>query len=685
MKARCGYFVKCLLLAGVCPWTPLAAQAGTSAASIVPPRLPPADFVREPDLDCLQLSPDGEHIGYIFRREGRRELGILNVADGKARSFAPGRSETAGVNQEIEALTWLSSKRLLVLTSSWDRYASGLAAIDRSFSRWLGLTGAIRWETQRDRTDFIGTIDVLSHLGPDPHRILLNDFEHFGRGLNSQWLPHVVEMDAGSGRHRMLVRNPGNVRQWLADWDGNVRFGVIKGESEEEADQLITRDADNQAWSPPRALGPLARHFWLLGVGPSGDSIYLSREGSGGRWEMATFDLKTGRVSAQPLLHAENHDLHPPELMPSYAGVPLATTLFSAHFRRLLGVRYVTDGPHEYWFAPELESVQKQFKQLHPGLVNLIVSTDAEVRRLLVLSYSAREPGFYSLVDLADGKVRPVGRRCPWIKAEEMADTYPVSCAARDGLGLHGYLTLPAGSSRQNLPMITLVHGGPWVRDVWGYDPIVQFLANRGYAVLQVNYRGSPGYGREFSEKGRKEIGGAIQDDIVDMTQWAVRQGIADPRRLAIMGASYGGYSTLFALAHSPELFQCGIALAPVTDWGAIWHDREDDLHKESFRFWSERIGNMDDETVRAHLAKVSPVNFAAAIRLPLLLAHGKRDSTVPVSQSESLAAGLGRTGHPPRTLFFGNLGHRFPRGEQGVKFLDEVEHFLAEHLARPM
>jgi dipeptidyl aminopeptidase/acylaminoacyl peptidase len=367
--------------------------------------------------------------------------------------------------------------------------------------------------------------------------------------------------------------------------------------------------------------------------------------------------------------------------MPSYAGVSLATPLFSSRYRRLLGVRYVTDGPHEYWFAPELRAVQQQFQQLYPKLVSLIVSTDADVRRLLVLSYSARDPGFYSLVDLADGKLRQIGRRCPWINPDHMADTYPVSCEARDGLTLRGYLTLPAGRGRQNLPLVTLVHGGPWRRDVWGFDAIVQFLANRGYAVLQVNYRGSPGYGRKFSEKGRKEIGGRIQDDIVDMTLWAVRQGIADASRLAIMGSSYGGYSTLFALGRQPEVFRCGIAIAPVTDWVAIWRHRENDMYKDAFRFWSERIGNMEDEAVRSRLAEVSPINFAASIRAPLLLVHGKRDTTVPLAQSESLVEALARTNHPAKALFFSDLGHRYPDGEQGTKFLTEVEQFLGNHL----
>lgn len=654
-----------------------------SAAGATPPALIPAeDFAREPDLNALRLSPDGKYIAYLFTRKGRGELGMLDLATNRARSFAPGRSEIAGRNMEIRGFDWLSSKRLLVWTSSWRLYDNGLATIDRSLSDWLGLTGAIRWETQRKSAEIIETSSVLGHKGHDPHRVLLNDFERHGAGRRAEWLPNVLEMDATDGRSRTVLRNPGNVSQWMDDWDGNVRFGVIKGEQKTDPHQLIVRAGPDAPWQPARTLGEHAKRFWISGVSAAGDALYLTREGASRRWELASLDLKTGQVAEKPLFRAGDYDLTPPEWIPHFAGEPLAKEIYSRGFKRLLGVRYVTDGPHEYWFASDLEAVQQQLQTMHPDKVNLIVSMDDEVKRLVVLSFSARESGVYSLVDLEAKQVREIGRRCPWIKPAAMADTYPVACEARDGLKLHGYLTLPSGRDPRRLPMVTLVHGGPWVRDVWGFDPVVQFLANRGYAVLQVNYRGSSGYGQDFLEQGHREIGGKIQDDITDFTSWVVRQGIADPQRLAVMGASYGGYSTLFALAHEPGLYRCGVAIAAVTDWSLLWKFKADDAYKEAYRYWSERVGDMEDSATQERLARVSPLNLAAEIKAPVLLVHGKEDYNVPLDQAQKMAAALERAGHPPRTLYFAGLGHAFPVGEDGARFLKEIEQFLAANLA---
>jgi dipeptidyl aminopeptidase/acylaminoacyl peptidase len=228
-----------------------------------------------------------------------------------------------------------------------------------------------------------------------------------------------------------------------------------------------------------------------------------------------------------------------------------------------------------------------------------------------------------------------------------------------------------------------LVHGGPWVRDVWGFDAVVQFLANRGYAVLQINYRGSTGYGSAFVEKARAQVGGAIQDDIADAVRLAIQKGIADPSRVAIMGGSYGGYSTLFALGRTPELYRCGIDVAGVTDWPALMKNRDRDEYKIAYAHWVERVGDLKDDTTLGRLAAASPVNFADQIKAPLLIVHGDRDATVPVAQTKAMVAALTRAGHKPETLFFGKLGHAIPRDKDGVAFLNRLETFLAAHLGK--
>jgi dipeptidyl aminopeptidase/acylaminoacyl peptidase len=220
------------------------------------------------------------------------------------------------------------------------------------------------------------------------------------------------------------------------------------------------------------------------------------------------------------------------------------------------------------------------------------------------------------------------------------------------------------------------------VRDVWGFDPLVQFLANRGYAVLQINYRGSTGYGLEFSAKGHAEVGGAIQDDITDAVRWAIQHGIADARRIAIMGASYGGYSALFGLAKTPELYRCGIDIAGVTDWPDLLerNDRNDG-DKIAYAYWEKRLGEIKSEKVHQRLTEVSPINFAEQIKAPLLIVHGKEDQVVPLDQTTRLVALMKKQGHVPETLYLSGLGHTFPHDKQGVEFLGKLERFLATNL----
>jgi dipeptidyl aminopeptidase/acylaminoacyl peptidase len=210
----------------------------------------------------------------------------------------------------------------------------------------------------------------------------------------------------------------------------------------------------------------------------------------------------------------------------------------------------------------------------------------------------------------------------------------------------------------------------------------VQFLASRGYAVLQVNFRGSPGYGSEFYEKGKREIGRGIQTDIDDGTRWAIAHGFADPARVAILGSSYGGYSALFALAHSPELYRCGISIAGVTDWTDIVRERKGEEYRYAYLHFQEWIG--DPKTDASFLASISPVTFANQIKAPVFIVQGKDDKVVPQKQARKMITALEKAGNKPQVLYFSNEGHGFKHPKNRAKLFREIEAFLARHLALP-
>jgi len=254
-----------------------------------------------------------------------------------------------------------------------------------------------------------------------------------------------------------------------------------------------------------------------------------------------------------------------------------------------------------------------------------------------------------------------------------------VKYQARDGLVIHGYLTVPVGYEPKKLPLVVMPHGGPWARDTWGFSPMVQLLANRGYAVLQINYRGSTGYGDELFQQAKREIGGKIQDDIEDATRWAIAAGVADPARIAIFGMSYGGYSALFALGHNPELYRCGISAAGVTDWPGIYEDSDVSDSKAARAYWREQIGDPGKDMTR--LAAISPVNFADKIVAPVLIIQGEEDQRVPEDQAKRMIAALTRAGHPPEQNLVKDLGHSFGTEKQKAKLYQQVVAFLEKHL----
>jgi dipeptidyl aminopeptidase/acylaminoacyl peptidase len=295
-----------------------------------------------------------------------------------------------------------------------------------------------------------------------------------------------------------------------------------------------------------------------------------------------------------------------------------------------------------------------------------------------VLSWAANDPGSYYILDLRKKSLKPFLARMPWIKPAQMAKVIPITYKARDGLLIHGYLTVPAGREPQHLPLIVYPHGGPWVRDSWEFDDTAQFLANRGYAVLQMNYRASVGYGDSFYRKGLHKIGREIQDDIEDGARWAVAQGITDPQRMAILGASYGGYSALMGLIQTPDLYRCGVSLAGVTDWAPLIESRRE-LSPIAYGLTASLVG--DPVKQAAQLREVSPLAHVDRIQVPVLIVHGKDDMNVPYAQATALVAELDRLHKPYEFMSRANELHGFRNAKNKAEYFTRVDAFLAKYL----
>lgn len=644
--------------AGLCG---LVLTAAGAEEKPIPPQISVEDFARAPQFSDPALSPDGAYIGYIVRKDESSGVGFLNLATDKAEVLWARRDRAFHLRNEVGTFEWVGNRRALLSASM------GWVGVDADLGRVRYLTGLGRWVEEHggqymDHTPNIFAPDGVIHAKRYDTKNLLVSVAPAFVGERRRH-PDVFRLDTETGAFAPLMKNPGNVDTWLADWNGEVRFGLI---TDGVDSSLIFRRRADQPWSAPIPFGKDTLSYGF--AGPAGDeTLYLFKPAANGRKALFAHNLATGETTG-PLFQHEKYDV--------------AEAIFSPKHQRLLGVRYVTEGPRQYWFEPELAKLQKELDAAHPGVVNMIVSMDWEMQRLLVFSSSSRESGYYTLLNLATHKSRLIAVARPWLKPEDMAEMHPVKCAARDGLELNGYLTLPPGHGQKNLPTVVLVHGGPYgTRDQWGFDPLVQFLANRGYAVLQVNYRGSGGYGEVFHLKGRGQIGAKIEEDVEDMTRWAVKQGFADPRRLAIMGASYGGYSTLATLARTPNLFRCGVTCMAVANWASLFKDLEDDGLAESVRWWRTQIADMENPEEKKRLAAISPVNLATRITVPVFIMHGEDDGRVPIRQAHAMVSALKKAGRPPETLFLEQVGHWWPVDQKGAEFLTKLEAFLAANL----
>jgi dipeptidyl aminopeptidase/acylaminoacyl peptidase len=341
-------------------------------------------------------------------------------------------------------------------------------------------------------------------------------------------------------------------------------------------------------------------------------------------------------------------------------------------------ITYVTWKVERHFLDERTERAHAAIRRQLPGYeIGIQAITDDE-DRMIVAASSDRTAGTRYLYDAAADRLRKLGEVFPWLPETQMAAVKPITYRTRDGLTVHGYLTLPVGREPKRLPVVVNPHGGPWFRDAWGFNQEAQFLANRGYAVLQVNFRGSTGYGRDFWLAGRKQWGLAMQDDVTDGVRWLVAEGIADPKRVCIYGASYGGYATLMGLVKEPDLYACGVDYVGVSNLFTFM--------KTIPPYWKPMLAMMEDlvgdpVADKEQLTRTSPALNAERIKAPLLVAQGARDPRVVKAESDQMVAALKARGIDVPYIVKEHEGHGFANEENQLEFYAAMERFLARYL----
>ena len=564
-------------------------------------------FHESPAFESPQLSPDGQWISFLRQEDDRQWVMVQRVTGSDLRSLYGVKLP----DERVRHCVWAGP----------DRLACGIGTLVRR--RGLVLEAArLHLFDLRDgsrRPLLQGSKDRIADR-------VIDTFPEDGSSLlvlldeNADGFPEVSRVDLSTGSVRRVVAPRPPVRHWVADGQGSVRLGlgfdngigtVYVRDPETGELTLLTR----QELVDPQAFGP-------IGFGSSPSELYAIRLYDG-RYSLFHVDTDRGGAMSLMMTHPVYDVLGPVDLERST--------------RQLLGVRYLATHVQTHFFDGTAAAQQRWIDERIPGRVNYVLERSRDRTRQLVWSESDIDPPSLFILDTEGNALRPVGHLYPEAERANLAPMQPVVYRTRDGQAIAAFLTLPRDQPPVGLPAVVLVHGGPETRDYWRFDPLVQFLAAQGYAVLQMNFRGSAGYGIDFLVAGAGHWGGTVHNDITDGAHWLAEEGYADAKRICIIGSSFGGYAALLGAARESSVYRCAASFAGVSDLVALTE------FKDRFEFaeiWRSRIGS--DRTV---LAQMSPLALVDLIETPILLIHAPDDADVPVQQSRRFVAALRKAG----------------------------------------
>ena len=626
---------------------PLAAQAvapASSAAASQP--LPVEAFAEPPFLSSPLLSPDGTRIAALVTSGGRQRIGIWTLSE--PRDHPPKWIEFANV----ESFAWAGDNRLIVSTVGVSIMVSGDAIVvgpaRRIFSREL--TG----DKVTPLGQAHGLFADLIFIDPYGRYVLVSSQE------TPISPPHVERIDLATGASVEVQRRVPGVWSWFADANGVIRVGVDYQENRARIYYRATPEAALTRSDTRRDLRDGSAIDTVRFLTNTDHGVIVTNAETG-RFAVYDYDFATDTRGKVIFEHPE---------------VDVTAAIFNAE-GAVDGVTFEDDRPRVHWLNPAMAQLQGRIDGAFPGKINTIINRSRDGNRVLIFSSAADDPGIFYVFDRAARRMEIFASPYGDLVGRAFAPVRAVSYRNRAGVTIHAYLTLPPGKPERGLPLIMLPHGGPFLRDSWSFDPEVQFLASRGYAVLQPNFRGSTGYGRDFVQSGYGQYGGAMIDDMEDGIDWLAGEGVADRTRVCIMGASYGGYAAIWGAMRSPQRYRCAISFAGPTDLRAMLrYDSNSFIPRRYVRELKQRLQGEE----RIDLDSVSPARHPEMLHTPLLLAHGRQDPIVPMEQTERLLKALQRVHAPVESVFFQKSAHGFTDAAEAADYYHRVEAFLAAH-----
>jgi dipeptidyl aminopeptidase/acylaminoacyl peptidase len=628
-------------------------QSTPIAQSQLAKSLPPSSLFAAPrQLISPKLSPDGSKLAFRENTSGIKFFNIVNIETGKeTKIFEPSKST-------IDWFRWAGNETIIVKAVSNQTINNYEIKIDILFKFNLNDSAfsAVGKEYSWVKADNVIFIDQKG--------------EYILYTLNSitspVWKPDVFKINLSDNKTKKILDSENDIEKWITDDAGIVRMGIARHDS---GSDIYYRRLESEKFKLVGRLREGGKREGvknsLIDIGPittgSDDGFVLSNKETG-RFALHKFNYLTLQIGEKIFDHPEND-----------------VTDFSLNVggSKLESARYTDSRDRIAWFDEQKKIRQSRLEAALPGQEVWMHEPTRDGKKMVVYATSATDPGSFYLYEPDNNKLRRFGGVNDEIDPEIMADTQYVRYAARDGKEIPAYLTLPKNREAENLPLIILPHGGPYgVRDTADFNSEVQFIASRGYAVLQPNFRGSDSYGEAFYEAGEGQIGRAMQDDLDDGMDWLVKQGIVDAKRVCLVGSSYGGYAALWGVIRNPERYRCAASFAGVT------HFKKQLRYDQ--RFFSSRYAREWKEKVRGDkefdLDLISPAAQAKRLTRPVLLTHGKDDTTVPFSQYKLMVAAAEDSGVAIETKVYEDEGHGFSKRENEQDWYDRLEAFLRKH-----
>jgi dipeptidyl aminopeptidase/acylaminoacyl peptidase len=648
--------ISCMRACAAIVWMSVAA----SQVQAAPP--PIAAFAKLSELTDVSISPDGQRLAMIGAIEGRSSARVIElVGDKPARVVLTSELD----RPELTWCHWANDTRLLcgyrgmVSAGAFIYIATRLVAVNADGSGMKVLVQSSRAAGSQFQDNVIDwtpddpdTVLVLGHentLGIAAHI----DPSASYAGASNEEDPGVYRLNVYTGGMQKVVNSHSSVYWYGTDQHGNVRLSVGLKDATYSYYALLDGESSWRRLARMEAFGTdvlkpvgmAAEPNTAYAVGPSGDRQAL--------WKM---DLADNR---------------PPELIFEHPLADVEPLL--REDGSLIGVYYETDRPFIYYTDPYAEAIVRAAKNVLPHTFNTVIASSRDSSRHVVVARSDVEPGRFFLYDAKAGQLRPLGSSYTALDRKQLAEMRSVTYQAKDGTAIPGYLSVPVDSRAEHLPLIVMPHGGPIARDSWEFDFLRQFLVSRGYAVLQMNFRGSSGYGDKWFHDAHQDWGGLTYSDITDGAKWAVDKGIADPNRLCIVGWSFGGYAALLGAVRNSDIYKCAASIAGVSDLQQLLAQRS---HFDNYKVSRLQIGT-DSEKI----ANDSPARHAADVRIPVLMIHGDMDAQANIKQSEVMASALKRAGKPYQFIKLKGATHQLGRESDRTTLLTELENFLQKNI----